>query len=65
MVVLHANPPEALLPGGGAVEMELAVELSKWARTLPGEEASASGSRSRHDPIERLPFQISLRDQDV
>merc|ERR1719482_737549 len=38
-VVRSLVKTRAMLPGGGAPEMELAVELVKWARSLPGEEA--------------------------
>merc|ERR1712096_155149 len=46
-----------LLPGGGAVEMELAVQLTKWARALKGEQAYAV--RAFAEALEVVPFTLA------
>lgn len=56
-VVRSLVKTRALLPGGGAVEMELAVELSKWARTLPGEEAHCV--RYFAEALEVIPYTLA------
>jgi T-complex protein 1 subunit delta len=56
-VVRSLVKTRALLPGGGAVEMELAVELSKWARTLPGEEAYCV--RAFAEALEVIPYTLA------
>merc|ERR1719271_2197051 len=56
-VVRSLVKTRALLPGGGAVEMELAVELAKWARTLPGEEAYCV--RAFAEALEVIPYTLA------
>merc|ERR1719506_906138 len=56
-VVRSLVKTRALLPDGGAVEMELAVELAKWARTLPGEEAYCV--RAFAEALEVIPYTLA------
>jgi len=56
-VVRSLVKTRALLPGGGAVEMELAVELAKWARTLPGEDAYCV--RAFAEALEVIPYTLA------
>jgi T-complex protein 1 subunit delta len=56
-VVRSLVKTRALLPGGGAVEMELAVELGKWARSLPGEEAYCV--RAFAEALEVIPYTLA------
>merc|ERR1719405_412986 len=56
-VVRSLVKTRAMLPGGGAPEMELAVELVKWARSLPGEEAYLTSSTA--EALEVIPYTLA------
>merc|ERR1719265_596408 len=56
-VVRSLVKTRALLPGGGAVEMELAVKLSQMARGLPGEEAHCV--RAFAEALEIVPYTLA------
>jgi len=56
-VVRSLVKTRGLLPGGGAVEMELAVRLSEWARTLGGEEAHCV--RHFAEALEVIPYTLA------
>lgn len=56
-VVRSLVKTRALLPGGGAVEMELAVKLSQLARGLPGEEAHCV--RAFAEALEIVPYTLA------
>jgi T-complex protein 1 subunit delta len=56
-VVRSLVKTRAMLPGGGAPEMELAVELVKWARSLPGEEAYCV--RAFAEALEVIPYTLA------
>lgn len=56
-VVRSLVKTKALLPGGGAVEMELAVKLSQLARGLPGEEAHCV--RAFAEALEVVPYTLA------
>jgi T-complex protein 1 subunit delta len=56
-VVRSLVKTRAMLPGGGAPEMELAVELRKWARSLPGEESYCV--RAFAEALEVIPYTLA------
>jgi T-complex protein 1 subunit delta len=56
-VVRSLVKTRAMLPGGGAPEMELSVELMKWARSLPGEEAYCV--RAFAEALEVIPYTLA------
>jgi T-complex protein 1 subunit delta len=56
-VVRSLVKTRAMLPGGGAPEMELAVELVKWARSLPGEEAYCV--KAFAEALEVIPYTLA------
>merc|ERR1712072_1379086 len=56
-VVRSLVKKKALIPGGAAPEMEMAVKLRQWARTIGGVEAICAEYYA--DALERVPYTLS------